>query len=183
MDDFTRAAQCDPRKFSPDAAPVVGAMWGELCLGNGGLAVQCAATLLNRVEVRDAATWDAVVAGFFGLRQCGRTDDAVAFLAKWGRRTGTEPWNVAVVRYLQNASTANELIAAADAARMSNGAHALIGIMLALEGKRNAAIEHLQLVEDRSSGQFAYHLLASEMLRELKAARRQTQEPRQSAGR
>jgi tetratricopeptide (TPR) repeat protein len=105
------------------------------------------------------APYMALVA-HFGYRQGKQLAAADKMLAEAVAKADPTAWPYPVLKYLQHASTAPELIAQAKDNDQLTEAHAYIGLDLSLSGDREGALTHLRWVKENGNKNFVEYPLA-----------------------
>lgn len=181
---------------SPTAAATrAGAFWNRawtnLALRNSLQANDDAASFLRLADDKDKKAPYAMMVLYLAQRQMGKAPDAAgAALAVWSAETppssdvaihisnpakandkpvAKTDWPKPVMRFLLGGLSNDKLleVAGTDNDRLTD-AHTFIGIELALAGKRDAAIVHLQWVAEKGAKTSQQYTLAAAELRRLK---------------
>jgi tetratricopeptide (TPR) repeat protein len=149
----TRSITLNPK--SP--GPYYTRAWVNLYLGNGGPAGDNARAMLERWQPSWAGEepFYTSVVGYFGYRQAGRNEEADKLLSEAGKVCTSVAWVCQPLRYLRGEQTAEEFLArATDDGKMTE-AQTYIGVDLALKGRREEALPHLEWV--RANGKRDYY--------------------------
>ena len=163
---FKEAERLDPRNPYFNR----GRSYAYLRLGRGTLAAINAAIYLKRQGwLDDHAPYMALVA-HFGYRQAQRGADADRVIEEASTRINAAEWPSPVLRYLQRASSAEQLLKLATDNDKLTEAHAYIGMDLSLKGERNAALEHLRWVVEHGNRNFVEYPLATAEIKRIEAA-------------
>ncbi len=139
--------------------------YDSLRMGRGTLAAAYAAAYLKLLGWRDEHSPYLALAAYFGKKQAHATD-AAKILDEAAGKLDTSAWPYPVIRYLQQAIKADELLKQATDNDKLTEAHAYIGMEQSLSGKRDDALMHLRWVkENGNKGFIEYPLALAELSR------------------
>ncbi|MFL6373789.1 MAG: tetratricopeptide repeat protein [Pyrinomonadaceae bacterium] len=142
--------------------------WVNLCLNNGSAAYQDAVKALE-LNSSGIDAPDAVMIGYFGLRERGDKTAATAFLETWINKSDPKVMESYIMRYLHGDLTADYLLATAkdDKYGWLTEAHGYIGMNLALAGDQDPARVHFEWVKTQGKKGYAAYYLALNQLNRL----------------
>jgi lipoprotein NlpI len=138
-------------------------------MARGYLAAVNARVYLQREGWRDEHSLYMALAAHLGYRQSQRADDAARILEEAAEKSDTSGWPYPVIEYLRRKLTADALVALATDNDKQTEAHAYIGMDLALNGEREAALTHLRWVKENGNQNFVEYPLALSEINRLEA--------------
>ncbi|HYY59303.1 MAG TPA: tetratricopeptide repeat protein [Pyrinomonadaceae bacterium] len=162
---FSAALRQDPRNSYINRVY----SYTALRMARGYLAAVNAKLYLQREGWRDEHSLYMVLAAHIGYRQSQRADDAARILEDAALKSDTSGWPYPVIEYLQRKLTADALLALATDNDKQTEAHAYIGMDLALNGEREAALTHLRWVKENGNQNFVEYPLALSEINRLEA--------------
>jgi tetratricopeptide (TPR) repeat protein len=137
-------------------------------LGEGEGAAANAERFIRIAGWKNPSSAYAGFAGYLGYRQAGRREAALRMLAQIPTGQG---WPSEVARFLKGEILSADLIAAAKGNEQMTEARAYSGFLLALDGNRDLALEHLEWVSAHGVPTFVETVAARGWVQRLKAQR------------
>lgn len=116
-------------------------------LGFGVYAAGAARAYVRKAGWSAPSSPYAAFAGVLGLLRDKRAGEATTLLTELAAATQGEVWPAPIVAFLQNRTSARDLLAIAKSERERTEAHAYIGLLASAEGRRELALEHLSWVK------------------------------------
>jgi lipoprotein NlpI len=136
----------------------------------GGHDREAAADARRYLEVHgwrtDHSTFMAILANL-SYRGAGMEDEAQAILDEGATKANNNVWPYAILRYLKNEISAEELLGQAIDNDKRTEAHAYLGLSLRLKGERDEARTHFEWVKNYGNKRYYEYPLAVEELKRL----------------
>ncbi|MBP7776194.1 MAG: hypothetical protein KA371_03635 [Acidobacteria bacterium] len=136
-------------------------------LGYGVYTASAARAYLAKVGWSEPSSPYAAFAGVLGLWRDKRQDEATALLADVTKATTGAKWPAPIVAFLNGRLPAPGLIDAATSDGERTEAHAYVGLVASIDGRRDDAIEHLTWVKTRGERQYVEYGWATAELERL----------------
>jgi tetratricopeptide (TPR) repeat protein len=112
----------------------------------------------------------AAFLGALSYAKLGQPEQAKAIIARAAPGIEADSWTSVVAQFLRGDLAAQAFLRRAKGVGQETEAHAYIGIMAAIAGRREDALTHLQWVEEHGSQSYTEFRLALAELRRLRAA-------------